>query len=94
MRAIIRRLLSLDLARLFQLRFQLTNSSVFCIIPTFLHETNISRIDDVLSESLVILRDHSFSESRPYGQPGPLPMIGISDLLIELKAQFYKLVTL
>ena len=33
-------------------------------------------------------------ESRPYGQPGPLPMIGISDLLIELKAQFYKLVTL
>ena len=50
--------------------------------------------DDVLSESLVILRDHSFSESRPYGQPGPLPMIGISDLLIELKAQFYKLVTL
>ena len=23
------------------------------------------------------LRDHSNKESRPYGQPGPLPMIGL-----------------
>ena len=31
---------------------------------------------------------------RPYGQPGPLPIGGLPPLLIELKAQFYRLVTL
>ncbi len=33
-------------------------------------------------------------KSRPYGQPGPLPIGADAPLLIELKAQFYKLVTL
>jgi len=31
---------------------------------------------------------------RPYGQPGQLPNGGTPPLLIELKAQFYELVTL
>lgn len=39
--------------------------------------------------------DHSCYELRPYGQPGQLPTGNwILPLLIELKAQFYKLVTL
>ena len=57
-------------------------------------EEGILRQGDFVISVLSNLRDHSDTESRPYGQPGPLPMIGISDLLIELKAQFYKLVTL
>ncbi len=58
-----------------------------------LKDKEISSIDDVLSESKVIYGPLLWSQ-RPYGQPGPLPMIGSSGLLIELKAQFYKLVTL
>jgi len=35
-----------------------------------------------------IILDHSILESRPYGQPGPLPlMVTLVALLIELEAQ-------
>ena len=50
---------------------------------------------EVASESSKqIFQDHFFLKLRPYGQPGPLPIGGFPPLLIELKAQFYKLVTL
>ena len=57
----------------------------------FFRRRNKTRWDTIRVE-YAIYKDHP-SGLRPYGQPGPLPIGGFAALLIEFKAQFYKLVT-
>ena len=57
-------------------------------------KTNTSRIDNVLSESMVIYGTTPAREPKAIRTAGSTADDRSSDLLIELKAQFYKLVTL
>jgi hypothetical protein len=63
------------------------NYLTFCALHVKIKRI-LERAKGQSSLSKAIVLDHSARESRPYGQPGPLPTGGRSlPLLIELKAR-------